>query len=141
MNGDTAKLILEMYAKNHKDLGDFPYFACQFEKVQGYLKDHPEDSRRRVYFAHLLKEIGAAPLAIEECGKALAQNPEEKSLLFSIRVIFKECRQPELIGKYPLLNRKDVEEMDFVLEGERRIRFGTDGEIEYTAGKLGQQDW
>ncbi len=141
MDAETTKHIEKMYRINHKDLSDFPYFAEQFEKVQGYLKEHPEDSRRHVYFAHLLKELGAAPLAIEECEKAMAKNPEEKSLLFSIRVIFKECKQPKLIENYPLLNRNDVEEMDFVLEGERRIRFATDGEIEYTAGKLGQQVW
>ena len=139
MDAETTKLVQEMYLINHKDLEDFPYFAGQLEKVQGYLKEHPGDSGKHVYFAHLLKELGAAPLAIEECEKALAQDPEEKSLLFSIRVILKECRQPKLIEKYPLLNRKDVEEMDFVLEGERRIRFATDPEIEYTAGKLGQQ--
>lgn len=143
---DRVRLI---YARNHKPMEEFPLFVAQLQKTVAYVHDNPLDAEKRVYYAHLLKEVGAFPLTVKQCEAALVQMPQDVEVLYSIRLLLQECKRGDLMNLYPELQRADVEKLAEPIGSGvacdvtpgRRYRTATLGEVEFLAAQLNQQTW
>jgi len=161
-------VLRRTYARNHESMEDFPVFAEQFQKVQSYIAKNPLDVEKRVYYAHLLSEIGAAPQIMEQIvGLSLAAEPPSPFLLYSLKVALKKVGKKEEAGKYDLLMGSEVLALErpFIMPGESMVvplprkwwwpwqryevamapsyqaRECTFGELEFLTAQLNEQTW
>ncbi len=94
-------MLRKNYLRNHERMEDFPLFAEQFRKTKDYLAQNPTAVKQRVYYAHLLSEIGAAPLVVRQAaGLALLPEPIDAFLLYSLKVELKRVGETGAIAQY-----------------------------------------
>ena len=157
-------VLRRTYARNHESMEDFPVFAEQFQKVQSYIAKNPLDVEKRVYYAHLLSEIGATPLVVEQAvGLALSSEPIDAFLLYSLKVALKRTGQEKVIAQYEPFESEEVKKRERQAgpceyksiplpkqhwwskqeyETKKLMpRLATHGEIEFLAAQLNEQTW
>lgn len=102
-------ILRKTYARNHESGEYFPLFAEQFRKTKDYLAQNPTAVKQRVYYAHLLSEIGAAPLVVRQAaGLALLPEPIEAFLLYSLKVDLKRVGETGAIAQYEPFASEEV---------------------------------
>ncbi len=151
--------IRRLYARNHEHMGDFPLFVKQFEKTRAYLAKNPADIEKRVYYTHLLTEIGAVPMVVKQAaGLALAAEPIKPFLLYSLKVALKRCGEEGIIAQYSPFESEEVRKYEnntYVAPPSKKHWWkwqkyepvktiylsATFGEIEFLAAQFGEQKW
>lgn len=157
-------VLRRTYSRNHENMEDFPVFKQQFHKTQNYLRQNHADVEKRVYFAHLLSEVGATPLVLEQAvGLALSPEPMDAFLLYSLKVALKRTGQTKAIEQYEPFQSEHVVkyETESGPDGYKYTplpkkhwwskqkydvkvihpRTATFGEIEFLRVQLGEQKW
>lgn len=152
IDDELTRTLKPMYERNHASMEYFPLFVRQMGKVKTYLKQNPADLEKRMYFTHLLTEVGAGPLAIEEAQKVFmgyhlageVNAKKDSLLLYSIRRTFKRCGREDLVEQYPLLNDPHITEFEKPVagcSGYGPLIGATIGHIEFWAAQLDEQKW
>ncbi len=110
-------LLKRLYARNHRGeynldkekIGNFPVFAKEFVRTREYLKQNPVDVKMHVYYAHLLSEVGAGPLVVEEAvGLSFLPEPIDPFLLYSVKIALKRTGQTKAIEQYEPFQSEQV---------------------------------
>ena len=154
MDDNLARTLRPMYERNHASMEYFPQFVRQMRKVNAYLTQNPADLEKRMYLAHLLTEVGAGPLAVEQAEKVFTgyhlagdvDAEKDSLLLYSIRRTFKRCGREDLIDKYSLLNERHITNHEKPVygcygDGDGPLIGATMGDIEFLRAQLGEQKW